>query len=360
MQFWARDGGWGYRLHEHGRLTDVYNSKTSQRIPGDPRLPVQESLARLANVCGIPQALPLLKRALKSRPLFLEKKCGKFADALGVPLAIFQNIYELDRINAGITEPREIHGWQCQLLCFKRNASAPKLEPSLHAGLILSPKQRDKAVKRDRWFGILFMPFVAIVCLLLMPFLIPVFLVVSFLGMVAFVRKRIFGNATLASDAFLKQLENSEPKRAQIQGDTVINTRHGCSITLFKPAIILPDVYPQQQRPWQLVEHSLFEIELGKHGLTCLARPPGSTSMWRHGETIETRDLSASGYPIQFQKAHHSSGKNRRVYYNWDVHTPQATYNFHCTTGQAGLSDTDLDTFEKIVLTFKAPLIQIS
>jgi hypothetical protein len=363
VQLWARDGGWGYRLQERGRLTDVYNSKMSQRIPGEPRLPVQESLTRLANVCGIPLALPLLKRVQKSRPLFLEKKCGNFANALGVPLAVHRNIHELDRINAGITEPRDILGWQCQLLCFKRDEPAPKLDlPPFPGDPSLSPEQRDQLVqrsrKRARWFWVLLLPFTTLVALLSMPLMLGLFLLAS-LNRSRSVRRLFMGDAVLFCDEFLKQLEDSEPKRIQIQGDTVINTRHGCSITLFKPATIFPDAVPLRKSP--KITDSLFEIELGEHGLSCTARPPGSKSSWRHEEILEIRDLSTSGYPVQFQKSRPmpSASKTRWLAYNWEVQTSQATYSFHCTTRNTELSPADIATFEKIVLSFKAPLLQI-
>ena len=353
VQLWARDGRWGYELQEHGKSTASYISKPSLEERWKANLSVSENHNRLAEVCGV-RDMSALKRIQKSHTLFLQKKCGKFADALGVPLAIYRSFGYLDSVNAGITEPRQIMGWRCQLLCFKKIQPPPKPEPSIPLGANLTPEQRERfmqrAKKRSRLMRVLWYPLSLIFGLVMILFMAGLFLL-AFLCQVPFLRKLFLGRATGVCDDFLTNMRKLEPHPVRIEGVRAINIRHGCSIVAAKPAVVRPDFSPHKGPP---IELPIFEIKLGKQFMSCGAHPPGKGCVRSGLEILETRTLSASGLNVQFQKRRFSRPANKppRIYYSWELETPRAVYCFS-SISQGEMKPADLELFENIVLSFK-------
>jgi hypothetical protein len=298
--------------------------------------------------------LPRLTRAQKAHSIFLEKTCAGFAEALGVPLAVYRSFSELDHANAGITEPRQILDWQCQLLCFKKDETPAESKPRLPFEPSPTAEERAKLIQKTRkygrWFRVLSMPFMMIGGLLFAPFIGFMFLM-AFFCRIRFLRKMFLGNSDKVCEQFLKQLGDAEPKRILFQGDTAVNTRHGCSITGIKPAVILPDVMPPNHKGPQM-ERCIFEIELGKKHVSCIARSPKGNVI--HGlETIESRELDASGCRVQFLKRRSNPKKKYPwIHYDCELAAPRALYCFSCVT-EKELTVSEFETLEKTILSFK-------
>lgn len=347
VQLWANDGRWGYHLDENGEQVARFGTqrRRTSRWEGD--------LSHVASVCGVPEALPRLKRIQSGRFLFNEKPCGEFCDALQAPVAAL-SFHAVDEANAGIIEERIIAGWNCQMLCFRRrptNSNEHRRTEALNFNPQLTGADRQIVARTQRkmkWLRFLLAPLTFIVGLLSIP-LIALLVVTGLLGSVRSVRRACFGRSVAFRDDFVRQLGDLPPKLILIEGELVANTRHGCSLTVCPPAMACPDLLPRKGGNRDEV---VFDLEVGKDFLTCRAYPPGRKPKWGRVEVLEKRSFTIQPGEVLFEQRRTTNLKRRWLQYEWTIGTPQAVYQFFNSRETAWTSH-ELEALESIIRSFK-------
>jgi hypothetical protein len=354
IELWSRDGGWGYRLWEAGRWKTGYCSKRGPEDVDEPLARSWSDVSHLARVCGIPGAEEKLRRVEAGRFLFTEKACGGFAGALEVPVAIL-SFYNVKHANAGITEERQVAGWKCRLLCFKKSGEAAIKAPSLPGLSSLTAEQRadferrlPKLKARMKVWRMLLAPLIFLGGLLVMLVVGLALLLMSF-GRLKFVHTLCFGKTAEVANNFVEALRKAEPKRLHFQDGVVVNTRHGCSIAEIAPAKVLPEFAPRKGAG---LDELVFDIQLEDQFVSCTAHPASRTPTWRGIEILEKRSCQAAAGMVEFEKRRTTSANWIRFQYVWTLNLPRATYQFFCSS-EKELAPGRMETLDRIVNSFK-------
>lgn len=288
VQLWGVDGRWGYTLHERGVLATSFCTKATVRqcdaIPGNPG-----DLKRLVTACGVPGALPTLRRIENARFSMVQKSCANFAEALGAPVAAL-HFYDVEKANAGMAEDRMIKGWRMQVLSFHKSGQKPApIFPNLAS---LTPRQREEIVqqahKKRRWIKRVatLMAFAAVFPIL---FALLGGVLISIFGRIPWVRRFTEGKATLWCDEFIEDIRKIEPKLIEIQGDVATNKRHLCSITTLSPARTLHTFWARKPIPY---DDPVFNIQVNGYSLHCEGYTLSRLPRWHGISVLEKREFT--------------------------------------------------------------------
>jgi hypothetical protein len=347
VQLWADDDRWGYHFDEYGEQVARFGTlrRRASLWEGD--------LAHVASACGVPEALPRLKRIQSGRFLFNEKPCSEFCDALQAPVAAL-SFHAVDEANAGMIKERLIAGWKCQMLCFlrrqpKTNENRRNDVPSFTPQLTDADRQTiARMEKKIKWLRCLVAPITFVAGLLTIP-LVALLVVAGLVGSVPGVRRSCFGKSVAFRDDFVRQLSGLPPKLILIQGESVTNTRHGCSLTVCPPAKACPDVLPRKGSGHDEV---VFDIAMGKDFLACLAYSPGREPKWSGVEVLEKQSFAIQPGEVQFEKRRTTNLKRAWFQYEWTLRTPQAVYQFF-NSRKIAWTARELEVLENVVRSFK-------
>lgn len=354
IDLWVYGKAWGYRLEEFGHPVTAYCSKAIPERPDEPPARQPGDLQRLVAACGMPDALPKLTKAEKGHFLFTEKACSLFAEALNVPVALFQ-FHDTDQANAGIIESRHAQGWTCQLLAFRRPPGAP-IEPKQapRPGAITpeqaaAVRQIQQKLKRYKWLRVIFTVIAGIVVGLLLTGFVAFAIVLNLLSGIPGLRSILKGHASNFSEDFWKELRRSYPKRIQLEGTIARNSRHSCTIEAAPPAKVLPKFIARKPIPGN---EPVFDIRIDKTFVACSGRPKNTKITSGSKGVLEERSVPGGAFPTKFASQCHKHSKHEFYHYDWLVSAPRADYEFLCVR-EKPLSEYELQAIEAIVKSFR-------
>jgi len=202
--------------------------------------------------------------------------------------------------------------------------------------------------KFKKWTRWLRAPFFLLVALLTIPF-IALVAAAAYVGRIPQVRQLFHGRATLFCDQFLKHIKAAEPKRIQIQGEVVSNTRHQCSIVAAKSVNVFPELLPGKGFS---PDEQVFDMKFADNGFSCTAYPPGRAPIWGGVDILETRSFLTAAGSVAFEKHGTRTGKHKWFQYVWTTHARRVVYRFRCSS-EPEFTREQIETLESVVRSFK-------